>query len=298
MSLFTFLSAFFICFVWLEFLRRLDVFEPEKWKYILLATGLGALTVPALLIINLLPGISELGEGEGTYNLIIKFFFKVGLLEELVKIVPLFYMVYRTREVDEPYDFLKYAMCSALGFATVENIAYFATHGGGIIDKRAYLSVVGHLTFTCTLAYGINRKQMFGHGSQWNNILKFGFLSVFLHALFDILLSIPYGSLFFIGLFYFMVIWLRNMINTALNFSPYFTPVHKSKMEEAYSWLFFGLIAVFGFACLSVWIESDLGGAINFFLDSLILSGTLIFFLPGRLSKIVFEKGQQVDHFN
>lgn len=263
-----------------------------------MATGLGALSAPALLLLAMLPGIEEIGSVDGFWGLILKYFIQVGLLEELVKIVPLFYMLYKTREIDEPYDFLKYAMCSALGFATVENILYFSEHGGSIIDKRAYVSVVGHLTFTCTLAYGINRRRMFGHGNLWGNILSFGFLSVFLHAVFDILLTIPFGTLFFIGFFYLMVVWLRNMINTALNFSPYFTKVHKSKMEQAYIWLFMGLIAVFGFAFLSVWIESDLSLAIDFFMESLLLSGTLIFFLPGRLSKIVFEKGQRVKHFH
>lgn len=297
MNLFGILGALLICGVWLEFLRRLDVFEPEKWKFTLMATFLGALFTVFLMMVISFPIIREIQPtGELSHDLLF-YILRVGLFEEIIKIIPLFIMVSITKEVDEPYDFLKYAMCSALGFATVENIMYFNEHGTEIIDKRAYISVVGHLSFTCCFAYGIIRKQMFEKGIQQLNVLIFGALAIVLHGLFDFFLSTGITFIFFVFLSYFLVIMLRNMINTALNFSPFFDIAHSSKIQLAFSWLFMGLIAVFGFAFIAILLEKGLAEAIDFFIGNIILSGTLMFFLPGRLSRLVLERSNRVDIF-
>ena len=297
MNIFGILGALLICGVWLEFLRRLDVFEPEKWKYSIMATSLGALFTVFLIIVISLPVIRDIqANGEEVHDLLF-YIFRVGLLEEIVKIIPLFIMVSITKELDEPYDFLKFAMCSALGFATLENIMYFNEHGNEIIDKRAYISVVGHLSFTCCFAYGFIRKQMFGRGWQWLNIILFGSLSIILHGLFDFFISTSYLFVLFIILSYFLVIMLRNMINTALNFSPFFDKVHSHKIQLAFNWLLIGLMAVFGFAIFSIFLENGVDAAFDFFIGNIVLSGTLIFFLPGRLTKLVLERSNRVDIF-
>ena len=297
MNIFGILGALLICGVWLEFLRRLDIFEPEKWRYSIMATSLGALFTLFLMAVISLPAISEIqANGDPTHDLLF-YIFRVGLLEELTKIIPLFIMLSITKEIDEPYDFLKFAMCSALGFATLENIVYFNEHGSTIIDKRAYISVVGHLSFTCCFAYGFIRKQMYGTGFQWLNILIFGSLAVLLHGLFDFFITAGFMFIFFVVLAYFLVIMLRNMINTALNFSPFFDEIHAPKIELAFSWLLLGLMAVFGYAFIAIWFEKGFDEAIDFFIGNIILSGTLIFFLPGRLSKLVLGRSIPVDIF-
>jgi RsiW-degrading membrane proteinase PrsW (M82 family) len=293
MNYFGFFGAILICWVWLEYLRRLDIFEPEKWKFTLLATALGAIFTIVLLVVISLPGISDLDTNGTVFHDFLFYVFRVGMLEEFAKIIPLFIMLRLTKEVDEPYDFLKYAMCSALGFATLENVMYFNEHGSQIIDKRAYISVVGHLSFTCCFAYGIVRKQMFGRGVQFLNVVFFGFLAMLLHGLFDLFLSYSFFWLFFVVLAYFLVIMLRNMINTALNFSPYFDRVHFRKIEQSFLWLFGGLIFVFGFACTAIFFQSGQAEAISFLLDNIIFSGTLIFFIPGKLSKMVLERSRR-----
>ena len=291
------LGALLICGVWLEFLRRLDVFEPEKWKYSLMATSLGALFTIFLLISISMPCIRNIKpNGDGTHDLLF-YILRVGLFEELAKIFPLFIMLSITKEIDEPYDFLKFAMCSALGFATFENIMYFEEHGSDIIDKRAYISVVGHIAFTCCFAYGFIRKKMFGTGYKWLNITIFGILAMVLHGLFDFFLTSAGFFIFFIILAYFLVIMLRNMVNTALNFSPFFDELHAPKIEMAFSWLLLGLIAVFIFAFLAIFFEKDLAAAIDFFIENILLSGTLIFFIPSRLSKVVLGRSIRINIF-
>jgi RsiW-degrading membrane proteinase PrsW (M82 family) len=290
MNIFGILGALLICGVWLEFLRRLDVFEPEKWKYSIMATSLGALFTFFLMIVISLPVIRDIQTNGDPIHDLLFYIFRVGLLEEVVKIIPLFIMLSITKEIDEPYDFLKFAMCSALGFATLENISYFNEHGSEIIDKRAYISVVGHLSFTCCFAYGFIRKQMFGTGNQWVNIFLFGFIAIVLHGLFDFFISSDGLFIFFVLLAYFLVIMLRNMMNTALNFSPFFDQVHSSKIQLAFIWLLRGLISVFVFAFFAIAIEKGMEEAFAFLFGNIILSGTLIFLLPGKLSKFVLEK--------
>jgi RsiW-degrading membrane proteinase PrsW (M82 family) len=295
------LGALLICFVWLTFLRRLDIFERERWRYTLLATSLGAFSTLVLLVVISLPPIRDLKEnGEPMHDLLF-YIFRVGLLEELAKFLPLLIMVRYTKEVNEPYDFLKYAMCSALGFATLENMLYFNEHGAPIIDKRAYISVVGHLAFTCCAAYGYIRQHYLHRGFFALNFFLFGGLGVLLHGLFDFSLTTEWlGLLFRIGflfLAYFLVILLRNLITISLNFSPWFSDSKVPEVEKAFLGLLLGLIAVFIYATIGVYLESGLESAVNFVQSNLLLSGTIIFFLPLKFSRLKLMAGKRVNLF-
>ena len=289
------IGALLICFVWLGFLRRLDIFEPEKWKFTLLATGLGALSTLLLTILISLPPIQQLQViGDQGHDLLF-FIFRVGLLEEFTKFIPLLVMVRITKEVDEPYDVLKYAMCSALGFATVENIVYFSHYGAPIIDTRAYISVLAHLCFTCIFAYGYIRHPMLKLGTGAGNMLLFGGSAIFLHGIFDFFLSYSHYFVLFLILIYFLVIVLRNMINIALNFSPWFHEDKFHKAAEAFQWLFFGLLVVFIYAALAVYLESGYPLFLKFIGSSIVLSGTAAVFIPGVFSRIVLVKESIID---
>lgn len=272
--------------MWLGFLRRLDIFEPEKWRYTLLATGLGAISTFLLTIVISLPPIRDLrATGAQSHDLLF-YIFRVGLMEELTKFLPLLVMLQITKEVDEPYDFLKYAMCSALGFATVENILYFSQYGAPIIDTRAYISVMGHLSFTCLFAYGYIRKPMLKLGSNLGNLILFGGFSILAHGLFDFFLSYNQYFVLFLILAYFLVIILRNMINIALNFSPWFHENKFHKAAEAFRWLCLGLIVVLIYAGLAVYLESGYPALLKFMKSSIVLSGTAAVFIPGVFSRI------------
>ena len=266
-----------------------------------MATLLGALSTFVLMVVISLPGIRDLApNGEPVHDLLY-FIFRVGLFEEATKFFPLLIMLRITKEVDEPYDFLKYAMCSALGFATVENMMYFNEHGAPIIDKRAYISVVGHLTFTCCVAYGFILQTILRKGMFFLNFFIFSTLGVVAHGLFDFCLSTEWlGGIFrlaFIALAYFLVILLRNLITIALNFSPWFDEEHTSKIESAYIWLFCGLVVVFAYAAAGVYFESGLGAAVGFVTGNLLLSGTLIFFLPLHFGGLKLIRNRRIGIF-
>lgn len=295
------LGALLISFVWLTFLRRLDVFEREHWRFTLLATLLGAVSTVFLSIAIALPPLRDLETNGDLLHDLLFFIFRVGLLEELTKFLPLLLMVRWTKEVNEPYDFLKYAMCAAIGFATVENIQYFNQFGAPIIDKRAYISVVGHLAFTSCVAYGYIRQHYLHRGTFLVNFFLYGGLGVVLHGLFDFFLSAQsFSSLFFVAflvLAYNLVILLRNLITNSLNFSPWFSGEKVALLRPAFAGLFWGLCGVFVFAVFGVWVEKGWEEARDFVISNILLSGTLIFFLPGKLSALRLRKGILVDLF-
>lgn len=77
-------------------------------------------------------------------------FLGIGLLEELSKLLPLWFFARRDRELDEPFDWVVYAVTVSLGFATIENLCYVLDpEAGGVATGlfRAMLAVPGHALF-------------------------------------------------------------------------------------------------------------------------------------------------------
>jgi RsiW-degrading membrane proteinase PrsW (M82 family) len=76
-----------------------------------------------------------------------------GMVEEAAKWTVLMAAVYHWREFDEPLDGLIYGVTIALGFATLENYLYLASHGVGIAWKRAIFAVPAHALFGGAMGY-------------------------------------------------------------------------------------------------------------------------------------------------
>src|SRR5262245_50517829 len=68
----------------------------------------------------------------------------VALVEEGSKRLLLHARGRRDRHIDEPFDWLVYAVAVALGFATLENLAYVLRGGAGVGVWRAFTAVPAH----------------------------------------------------------------------------------------------------------------------------------------------------------
>lgn len=68
----------------------------------------------------------------------------IGLVEELVKYVGLRLVARRDRHLDEPFDWVVYAVTVALGFALVENVLYVVNYGADVATPRALFAVPAH----------------------------------------------------------------------------------------------------------------------------------------------------------
>ncbi len=107
-------------------------------------------------------------------------FIRVGLVEELMKLLPFLVFIYRRPEFDEPMDGIVYAVAVALGFATVENAIYGTAYGGDILVYRAFTSTLAHVAFTGLWGYAF--------GMRKRRVRAFA-AAVALHGAYDLLLS-------------------------------------------------------------------------------------------------------------
>jgi protease PrsW len=89
-----------------------------------------------------------------------------GAVEELAKWTMLMAAVYHWREFDEPLDGLVYGVTIALGFATLENYLYLASHGVGIAWKRALFAVPAHALFGGAMGYYAGRSKFSARVAQ------------------------------------------------------------------------------------------------------------------------------------
>ena len=141
---------------WFLFIRRLDVFEPEPLPYAFacLVGGMASnlLATPLYDTLDFALGFRLTGQPVHDLAFCV---FGIGLVEELVKVIPVLLMIRNTRAVDESVDYFVYASISALGFAFLENLMYFEDRGLSSIVGRGLTAVVMHMALTSLAVYGL-----------------------------------------------------------------------------------------------------------------------------------------------
>jgi RsiW-degrading membrane proteinase PrsW (M82 family) len=162
-------SAPGLLFLWLFWKRDLDR-EPKL--LVLKLFGLGAVfAAPAYFLEKWLPGLT---------SRFFDNFVRVGLVEEMAKLLPFLLFAYRRREFHGPMDGIVYAVAVALGFATVENTIYTRAFGGDVLVYRAFTSTLAHIAFSGLwgYAFGLHRRAVLAFAG-----------AVALHGAYDLLLS-------------------------------------------------------------------------------------------------------------
>ena len=132
-----------------------DQYEKEPWR--LLATGVVMgliITFPIMqsqgFVARFMPIAGQFGEAVFTSFAI------ASLVEEGFKFVVLYFLVWRSRNLNEPVDGIVYAVFISLGFAGVENVLYvFNPQLGGLSTAlmRAVVSVPAHGLFGVIMGY-------------------------------------------------------------------------------------------------------------------------------------------------
>lgn len=290
------IAALLIMCSWIMYLRKLDIFEVEKWKHIIATVLLGMLfsflTYPLSDFDNLIFGFKLNG------GLINDFFYSVigiGAIEEFVKIVPLLLMMRFTKAVNEPFDYIKYASLSALGFAFVENLIYFNESNLHIIHGRALTAVVSHMFDSSIIAYGIILNKYKLHKNPYLNFIFFFALASISHGFYDFWLINKSASTFSILTILFllasMYMW-NSFKNNALNHSEFYDKDKSIDSEKLQDFLLYSLAGVLLFEYIALAFKYCPSAA-NSGLFSSLYSGTyLIIFLSGNLSKFSITKGK------
>jgi RsiW-degrading membrane proteinase PrsW (M82 family) len=225
------LAAIFIALVWFFYLRKLDFFEPEKYRYLLLCLVLGMffslLCYPLYDFYHFHLNFQLNGQW---FNDLMYCIFGIGFIEELVKIVPLLLMIRFTRQLNESIDYLIYASISALGFATTENLLYFDELSLSVVHGRALTAVVLHLSLTSLIAYSLVFSRFQAKKKSYRSAFMFTFLlAMVFHGLYDYFLLgqgiIESLSVISIVILLFLAQVYSKILTNSLNQSAFFDEV-------------------------------------------------------------------------
>ena len=207
------LSACFPVIVFLVIIYRKDtVKEPPKPLIKCFIWGCVS-TIPITIIELLLGNINVFGSALG-FSLY-EAFVVAALVEEGIKFLFLYLIIWKNKEFDQYYDGIVYAVFVSLGFALIENILYVVTSGFGTAIMRAVFSVPGHGLFGVMMGYFFALAKF--APNRKNGLLFLSFLVPFLfHGLYDFLLfyfaeieNILIGFLLFAGFVALMILLWR-----------------------------------------------------------------------------------------
>src|SRR5262245_28772979 len=146
------------CALWLWYFSSRSRYKRPAWGVLGVTFALGALaTIPALAL-NLIGQsllIKYFGRTQLSRGLVL--FFVVGPIEELLKLLVVYFYAYRRKEFDEPLDGVIFSATAALGFAAIENVVYLAQNEPMLVLLRGPLSNPGHALFSAVWGLSLSK---------------------------------------------------------------------------------------------------------------------------------------------
>jgi RsiW-degrading membrane proteinase PrsW (M82 family) len=295
-NLIGFTGALLILIIWILYLRRIDVYQKRSWKSIVFTVLLSAaFHIPVWWLYDSYSYFLHFELNGGVLNDFLYSVFGIGVIEELIKIIPFLIILRFTKLINEPIDYIMYASLSALGFAFIENFRYFEDGNINIIHSRALTASVAHMVMTSIIAYGlILAKYRYKKNSVLFFIVAF-LIASFAHGFYDFWLLNDTVSSYSIVTFLFLltgILSYASMTNNALNHSLSSEDTVKLNTPKLAADLAAGLVGVFLFEyiCLSFIYGPTIGN--REFISSTLSGGYLILFVSIRLSNIDILPGE------
>lgn len=281
--------------MWIDYFRRIDVFEKEKIHHLVLPLIIGGCAPYLSLYVYHTFDHFGFSENGSFFNDIIYSVIGIGLNEELSKLLAVFIVLFLLRkQVSEPIDVLIYAGVTALGFSMIENYYYFNNHGIKIITSRTFYSALEHIINTTIIVYGIYRYKLFKKGNPIVNTLVGLTVAIASHGLFDFFLLDSVAGYFtaFLSVIIYLVginFWIQ-MLNNANNYSTFFDydKIHYSNTIVSRLFFWYGLTLIIAFVNNLIMI--DLKFSIITFFYSIISDGFLFFIVILRVSRFKIFK--------
>lgn len=216
--------ALFVAYLWLSYLRLVDVFQLETWRRLGTTFFIGCFSVlPVLALHEILPHFMD--RPQSTAGWLSFYVFKVGLVEEISKLIFAIIALKFFIKGKEPVDYVVHGAAAALGFATVENVLYLNQYGVDVIRGRASFSALIHMCCTAVPMYFYARNTFLGNKNDipFYNMVGGLAIATILHGLYDFSLEMS-GPAIILMLIVYLVsleLWLT-CINNMLNISPHF----------------------------------------------------------------------------
>lgn len=294
LSIFSLLGAFSILLAYVLFLRQLDLFNRESWFWVVLMVGYGMIS-PFFVFpfSSFLEHSMHFTTQDSLLGNFLFYVFRVGLIEEYVKLFPFIFFLFFTKKLKEPYDYMFYTALSAFGFAFTENLIYFSNHGTTIIQTRGFFSVLGHAVFTSSVGYLLAYSRFKKKLLPTPLLLLVGlFLAAFLHGVFDFLLKEHVVALllfivYFLGLVHVWSVMLNNCINN----SSYFDHNKLPQLKQFHLWATIALMLI---VCSQFFLTLFYVGkeyAVELFLGAFYPGMYMVLFLSNTLGRFDFFKG-------
>ncbi len=217
------------CVLWLWYFSSRSLYKRPAVRVLGMTFLLGALaTIPALAL-NLVGQslfIDLFGRTQFSHLLVL--ILVVGPIEELLKLLVVYFYAYRRKEFDEPLDGVIFSATAALGFAAIENVVYLAENEPMLVLLRGPLSNPGHALFSAVWGLSLSKAKASPNLlRQRLPVVARGFiLASLLHSLFDLLLvaAAKLNIIFFVLLVAVMVglfFWVRSRIKFHSDTSPH-----------------------------------------------------------------------------
>jgi RsiW-degrading membrane proteinase PrsW (M82 family) len=249
------LAACLIALLWGYYFTRFKLFAPKDYVLYFIVFIISCVLTPfSVVLYDILHYGLQINVDSSFSESVCYYIFGVGLIEELVKALPVLICVgIFSKRMKEPVDYLILATMSALGFSFMENLMYFDQYYGNlnydVIHNRSVLSVIMHIFCSTIIWYGFIKTKRLKHVKY---IIKCILISIVAHGMYDVFLTQAVSSVFYIFSFVMVVFsffGLKMMYNSALNQSPFFNPNEKYPTNENAFMLVvsLGMILIFEF---------------------------------------------------
>ena len=272
-----------ISILWIVYLRKLDIYEPEKWRYIAMVFVVSCITVWAVFPISAFINNAGFVLNGEPVNDFLYCVFSIGMVEELVKLLPVLIFISNKKMFNESYDYLFYASVSALGFAFIENILYINSSELYSVIGRLLMASVAHMTFSSTILYGVLlAKKRAGSIPKPIIYLVFFLLASLSHGFYDFWLINAWASQYqSITILFFLItihIWFT-MLNNALNISEFYNRATLLRVDKLKAYLIYSLLILFMAAVLVMHIVHGKQSAVQFFWGNLFAFGYFFIYI-------------------
>jgi len=128
-----------------------DKYEKEPWRMLFTTLIIGALlAIPVIFVERFFSLFTPSNPIRGT---LYTAFVIAGFTEEGFKFLAFILLIWKSREFNEKFDGIVYAVFISLGFAGIENILYVTQGGAAMGLFRALTAVPAHALFGITMGY-------------------------------------------------------------------------------------------------------------------------------------------------
>ncbi len=187
-----------------------DKYDKEPKRLLFYSFLLGAIV--SIIVTTILYIISdytipiEIAGNTSVWQLFVKAFFIVALIEEFSKYIIVRYFAQTNKAFNEQFDGIVYAVMVSMGFAATENIMYVLQGGIETALLRAFTAVPAHATFAVLMGFFMG-KAKFSQNRRRLNLLGL-VLAILFHGTYDFFLFLEFIPGIWIGAFISLFIGL------------------------------------------------------------------------------------------